>query len=197
MIYSELTNDDPGSPSSAEVPLVSHPPSSLPEPLRKVKQEVKVEAKVIPGPAAQGYGESDADMAARLQREFDAEGSRGRASRSGAVKKKPVKRKSKATIDDEDGEPKKKRKGGGGGAFNKEMILRWVNGCSKIDPSDALAGLVGEQRMSRPQTVKRLWEHIKEHGLQDPSDGRYILCDDAFKSVFNTDKLHMFTWVHR
>jgi upstream activation factor subunit UAF30 len=74
----------------------------------------------------QRAGESDAEMAARLQREFDAENSRGRPSRSGAAppKKKPVKRKSKATIEDEDGEPKKKRKGGGGGAFNKEMILR-------------------------------------------------------------------------
>lgn len=64
---------------------------------------------------------------------------------------------------------------------------------AEVDASDALAGLVGETRLSRPQTVKRLWEHIKEHNLQDPRDGRYILCDDAFRSVFNTDKLHMFT----
>jgi upstream activation factor subunit UAF30 len=61
------------------------------------------------------------------------------------------------------------------------------------DFSDALAGLVGEPRLSRPQTVKRLWEHIKSNSLQDPNDGRYILCDEAFRSVFNTDKLHMFT----
>lgn len=132
ILYTELTNhEDPGSPSSADVPLVSHHQSSQPEPLRKPKVKTEVKAEVKPIPAAyapRSEQEDDADMAARLQREFDAESSRGRASRSGgAPKKKTVKRKSKATIEDgEDGEPKKKRKGGGGGAFNKEMILRWV-----------------------------------------------------------------------
>lgn len=131
-IYQELIGDhDPGSPSSDDIPLESQPQSSLPEPLyrAKVKQEVKQEVKAEPSLASGSRHvnqETDAEMAARLQREFDGEGSRGRASRSGGVtKKKTVKRKSKATVgSDEDGEPKKKRKGGGGGAFNKELILR-------------------------------------------------------------------------
>ena len=62
--------------------------------------------------------------------------------------------------------------------------------------SDALAAFVGEPRLSRPQVVKRVWEYVKEHDLQDPADKRYILCDDALRSVFGTDKVHMFTWVH-
>lgn len=85
--------------------------------------------------------ETDADMAARLQREFDGLNS-GRASRSTGTtaakpkkkRKTPLKRKSRAELGSgSDGEPsvggseggeKKKRKGGGGGAFNKELILR-------------------------------------------------------------------------
>jgi upstream activation factor subunit UAF30 len=63
----------------------------------------------------------------------------------------------------------------------------------RADGSDALVSLVGEPRLSRPQTVKRIWEYIKGNSLQDPSDGRFILCDGPMKAVFNTDKLHMFT----
>jgi len=59
--------------------------------------------------------------------------------------------------------------------------------------SDALAAFLGEEKLSRPQTVKRIWDHIKAHSLQDPSDKRMILCDTPMKEVFHTDRLHMFT----
>ena len=39
--------------------------------------------------------------------------------------------------------------------------------------------------MSRTEVVKFLWAYIREHNLQDPSDKRFILCDDALKAVFN------------
>lgn len=53
--------------------------------------------------------------------------------------------------------------------------------------------LDGEITMSRPQTVKRIWVYIKENKLQDPNDGRHIICDDKLRAVFKTDKVHMFT----
>lgn len=59
--------------------------------------------------------------------------------------------------------------------------------------SDALSELVGEARLSRPQTVKRIWEYVKERGLQDQNDRRYILCDEVLQRVFHSDKVHMFT----
>ena len=68
-----------------------------------------------------------------------------------------------------------------------------VQRCGRSDSSDALIALVNEPRLSRPQVVKRLWEYIKANQLQDPSDGRYILCDEPMRAVFHTDKLHMFT----
>lgn len=123
MIYEQLTGANDVGPTSAQETTV-HPqisPSTI-----QVKQEQKPVVKPEPVPVATAV-ETDAELAARLQREFDSENTRGRASRSGgAVKKKVVKkRKSKATVGtDDEGETPKKRRGGGGGAFNKEMLLR-------------------------------------------------------------------------
>lgn len=59
--------------------------------------------------------------------------------------------------------------------------------------SDPLADLLGEVQLSRPQTVKKIWEYVKARDLQDPSDRRQIRCDDAMRAVFKTDSVHMFT----
>ena len=59
--------------------------------------------------------------------------------------------------------------------------------------SSQLAALVNETQLSRPQTVKKIWEYVKARDLQDPSDKRHILCDDALRAVFKSDKVHMFT----
>lgn len=48
-------------------------------------------------------------------------------------------------------------------------------------------------KLSRPQTVKRLWQYIRERDLQDPNDRRQIRCDDAMRAVFKQDRVHMFT----
>ena len=40
--------------------------------------------------------------------------------------------------------------------------------------------------------VKKLWEHIKGHQLQDPSDKRQIICDDKMQAVFKQSKFDMF-----
>ena len=59
--------------------------------------------------------------------------------------------------------------------------------------SPALSELLGETHLSRPQTVKKIWEYVKERDLQDPSDKRQIRCDDAMRAVFKQDRVHMFT----
>jgi upstream activation factor subunit UAF30 len=41
--------------------------------------------------------------------------------------------------------------------------------------------------------VKKLWDYIKGHELQDPSDKRQILCDDKLQAVFKQDKINMFS----
>ena len=63
-----------------------------------------------------------------------------------------------------------------------------------LNLSPALSSLFdGEVTMSRPQTVKRLWQYIRENELQDPSDRRQIRCNDAMRAVFKQDRVHMFT----
>lgn len=47
----------------------------------------------------------------------------------------------------------------------------------------------GEDTMSRPQVVKALWSYVKGNGLQDPNDGRRVLCDDALAAVFDGERV--------
>ncbi|KAF2033804.1 SWIB/MDM2 domain protein [Setomelanomma holmii] len=133
--------------------------------------------------------DDDAAYARKLQME---ENSRIRSTRGGNTKrrallpKKKAKKKSKDRIKGEDnsdvasgsGDEKKKRKGG----FHKPMAL-----------SPALSELLGETQLSRPQTVKKIWEYVRERDLQDPADKRQIRCDDAMRAVFKQDRVHMFS----
>jgi len=52
---------------------------------------------------------------------------------------------------------------------------------------------VPSSQLSRPQVVKKIWEHIKQNNLQVPEDKRQIRCDEKMQLVFKTDKIHMFT----
>ncbi|OOF95867.1 hypothetical protein ASPCADRAFT_146263 [Aspergillus carbonarius ITEM 5010] len=136
--------------------------------------------------------DADAQFAARLQAEENmrARQTRGASTRrSQPVKKKqPTKAKTSKKVkaeDDSDLESgsesgKKVNRSGG---FHKPLTL-----------SPALSALLdGEVTLSRPQTVKRLWQYIHEHDLQDPSDRRQIRCDEAMRAVFKQDRIHMFT----
>ncbi|KAJ5445540.1 hypothetical protein N7491_001622 [Penicillium cf. griseofulvum] len=133
--------------------------------------------------------DADAAFAAKLQAE---ENSRARPTRGGNTRRAaPVKKKSKAKTskrvkaeDDSDigsGEEPKKEVNRNTG-FHKPMNL-----------SEPLSALLGELTLSRPQTVKKVWQYIRENELQDPSDRRQILCDDAMRAVFKQDRVHMFT----
>ncbi len=48
-----------------------------------------------------------------------------------------------------------------------------------------LAAVVGEGPMPRSEVVKKLWEYIKKHGLQDAQNKRNINADDNLKKVFD------------
>ncbi|PFH52112.1 hypothetical protein AMATHDRAFT_57448 [Amanita thiersii Skay4041] len=123
----------------------------------------------------------------------------GRGSRAnGASKKAGKSRKSAKTVesgqeseeDEEDGKKtrrKKKAAAAGGasgsarGGFAKEYTL-----------SVPLADLLGVEKLSRPQVVKHIWTYIKGNGLQNPENGKEILCDDRLKAVFGVERIDMF-----
>ncbi|KAJ3360237.1 hypothetical protein GGF32_008584 [Allomyces javanicus] len=60
----------------------------------------------------------------------------------------------------------------------------------KLSPQ--LAAVVGTDVLGRPMTVKKLWEYIKQHDLQDPADRRYILCDKQLREVLGVDRVSSF-----
>lgn len=137
--------------------------------------------------------DEDAKLAAQLQAEENrrasarsTRGSNGNNSTAKPRKKAPrkksnnkVKAEDDSDVDGSGGEARTKRKAGGG--FQKPFNL-----------SHHLALLCGESVLSRPQVVKKLWEHIKANDLQDPNDKRQILCDDMMQAVFKQNKVDMF-----
>ncbi|KAL7158259.1 hypothetical protein ABFS83_02G130400 [Erythranthe nasuta] len=61
-----------------------------------------------------------------------------------------------------------------------------TSGIMKPTPiSPTLQSLVGAPEISRVGAVKKIWEYIKLHNLQNPSDKREIICDDKLKKLFN------------
>ncbi|KAI0531807.1 SWIB/MDM2 domain-containing protein [Xylaria digitata] len=78
--------------------------------------------------------------------------------------------------------------------FSKSAVYQ--NGTGFHKPymlSKPLADLTGVDQLSRPQVVKAIWDYVKSRGLQDPTDKRYIKCDDTLQKIFKTDRVHMFT----
>lgn len=54
-----------------------------------------------------------------------------------------------------------------------------------LNLSAELEDVVGKGPLPRGQVVKKLWEYIKEHNLQNPSNKRNILADDKLKKLFD------------
>jgi chromatin remodeling complex protein RSC6 len=61
-----------------------------------------------------------------------------------------------------------------------------------LTPSADLAAIVGAAPIARGEAVKRVWDYIKKHDLQDPKDKRRINADAQLKKVFGRDSCTMF-----
>ena len=57
-----------------------------------------------------------------------------------------------------------------------------------MTPSAALAAVVGSAALARTQVVKKMWEYIKKHKLQDAANKRMINPDAKLAAVFGGDK---------
>jgi len=98
-----------------------------------------------------------------------------KAAKKKPAAKKPVKKAAKKAA-----KPKAKRKPNA--AFMKAM-----------NPSAALAAVVGNKPLARTEAVKRIWAHIKKNKLQDNKNRRMINNDAALKAVFgNKVQVSMF-----
>ncbi len=61
-----------------------------------------------------------------------------------------------------------------------------------LQPSTALAAVIGSEPVARTQVVKKLWDYIKANGLQDPADKRKINADAKLEAVFGKPQVGMF-----
>jgi len=57
-----------------------------------------------------------------------------------------------------------------------------------MTPSKDLAEIVGDKPLPRTEVVKKLWQYIKKHNLQDKKERRNINADDKLKVVFGGKK---------
>ena len=58
-------------------------------------------------------------------------------------------------------------------------------------PSPALAAVIGAEPVARTEVMKKLWDYIKSHNLQDPKDKRVIRADAKLRAVFGADSVGM------
>lgn len=61
-----------------------------------------------------------------------------------------------------------------------------------LTPSPALAAVVGSAPLPRTEIVKKIWEYIKKHNLQDQKNKRQINADDKLKAIFGKSQFTMF-----
>ena len=61
-----------------------------------------------------------------------------------------------------------------------------------LQPSEALAEVVGAKPLPRTQVIKKIWVYIKKNDLQNPLNKRNILADVKLKKLFGKDEVSMF-----
>ena len=59
-----------------------------------------------------------------------------------------------------------------------------------LKPDAALAAIAGSRPVPRYTFIKKIWDYVKKHKLQDPKDGRIILAtkDDKLRKVLGKDR---------
>ena len=97
-----------------------------------------------------------------------------------------------STTSDDSGAAEPKKAGGGKPAAAKPAGKK-IDALQKpLTPSPELAVIVGKDMLPRGQVVSKVWEYIKKHDLQKPTDKRQIVADANLKKVFGVDECSMF-----
>ena len=75
---------------------------------------------------------------------------------------------------------------------DKPKVARKTSAGAGLKPSDALAAVIGVEPVARTQVIKKLWDYIKEQGLQDAANKRAINADAKLLPVFGKPQVTMF-----
>jgi upstream activation factor subunit UAF30 len=103
--------------------------------------------------------------------------------------KKPAAKKSAAR------KPAAKKSAPKNAAAKKSAVKRKPNAAfmKAMQPSTALAAVVGGAPMPRTEVTKKIWDYIKKNKLQDSVNRRLINADDRLRAVFGgKSKVSMF-----
>jgi DNA topoisomerase-3 len=68
---------------------------------------------------------------------------------------------------------------------------RKTTAASSLQPSEALAAVIGHEPVARTQVIKKLWDYIKAQGLQDANNKRAINADAKLLAVFGKPQVTM------
>ncbi len=74
----------------------------------------------------------------------------------------------------------------------KKAPRKASTGSAGKQPSAALAAVIGSEAVARTQVIKKLWDYIKAHGLQDVANKRAINADGPLLAVFGKPQVTMF-----
>ena len=61
-----------------------------------------------------------------------------------------------------------------------------------VTVSPELENVIGKGPLTRAQVTSKVWEYIKKHDLQKPTDKRTIVPDDKLGGVIGKDEISMF-----
>ena len=74
----------------------------------------------------------------------------------------------------------------------KAAVKRVTSPAAGLQPSAALAAVIGAEPVARPQVIKKLWDYIKANNLQDAVNKRNINADAKLLAVFGKPQVTMF-----
>lgn len=64
---------------------------------------------------------------------------------------------------------------------------------AEVKATPELARVVGTKPLTRGDAMKRVWDYIKLHDLQDPANRRRVRADDVLRPIFEgNESLSMF-----
>jgi DNA topoisomerase-1 len=61
-----------------------------------------------------------------------------------------------------------------------------------LSPAQSIALIIGHERMSHAEAVRRVYAYIEANGLHDPEAQRIILCDSTLEAALGVPKVSLF-----
>jgi upstream activation factor subunit UAF30 len=108
------------------------------------------------------------------------------------AKKKPAKKAAKKPVKKAAKKAAPKKKAAKKAAKKKSARKPNAAFMAPLTPSSALSEVIGSKAIPRTEIIKKIWDYIKKHGLQDSKNRRMINADAKLRPVLGKDQVSMF-----